>query len=112
MVARALERASAGQDALVDEVLKVARGRRAGGPCDRNVVLGAQAAFETLDPFAEDSGESFLLPLIELILDLVVELGFADQKVNHALCRFLRAQYDVGKIPEPCRDFVVPAAAV
>ena len=39
MVARAFERAGAHQHALVDEVLKVARGRGARGAGDRNVGL-------------------------------------------------------------------------
>jgi hypothetical protein len=43
VVARAFERASAGQDALVDQVLKVARGRGARSAGDRNVILSAQA---------------------------------------------------------------------
>lgn len=59
VVGRAFERASAGQDALVDEFLKVARGRGACSASDRNVILGAQAALEALHPFAEDPGKSF-----------------------------------------------------
>ena len=58
MVARALERAGAGEDAFVDEVLKiaraVARARR-----DRNVILSAEPSFETFDSFAEDSVRAF-----------------------------------------------------
>jgi len=78
MVARAFKRAGADQDAHVDEVLKVARGRGARGAGDRNVILGAQAALESLHPFPEDPGESVFLLLIEQTLDPVVELGFLD----------------------------------
>lgn len=78
MVARAFERAGAVQAALVNEVLKVARGRGSRGAGDRNVILGAQAALEAIHPLVEDPGESFFLPLIELTLDPVVELGFLD----------------------------------
>ena len=95
VVARAFECAGADEDALVDEVLKVARGGGARGARDRNIILGAQAALKTLHPFAEDPGESFFLPLIEPTLDPVVELGFLDQEVDHALCRVLRLQNSV-----------------
>src|SRR5918996_3123192 len=73
VVARAFERAGADQDALVNEILKVAGGRGARSAGDRNVILGAQAALEALHPFAENQGENFFLSLIELTLDFVVE---------------------------------------
>ena len=87
VVARAFERAGSDQDALVDEILKVARGRGARSTGDRNVILGAQAALEALHSFAEDPGESFFLPLIEPTLDPVVELRFLDQedRLTHLL---------------------------
>ncbi len=112
MVARAFERARADQDPLAHKVLKVARGRGARGTGDRNVILGAQAALEALHSFVEDPGESFFLPLIELTLDSVVELGFLDQEVDHTLRRVLRLQNSVCEISKPRRDFVVPAALV
>ena len=80
----------ADHDAIVDEVLNVTHGRGARGAGDRNVILGAQAALEALHPFAEDPGESFFLPLIELTLDPVVELRFLHREVDHALCRDAR----------------------
>src|SRR5882724_3231026 len=101
MVARALECASAGEDTFVDEVLKIACGSGAGGAGDRDVILSAEPSFETLDSFAEDSAESFLLPLIESILDSVVELGFLDQKFAHALGCFLRLQNGFAEIHQP-----------
>ena len=54
MVARAFKRAGADQDALVNDVLKIARCRGARGAGDRNVILGAQTALEVLHSLAED----------------------------------------------------------
>ena len=112
MIARAFERAGADQDALVDEVLKVASGRGARGAGDRNVILGAQAALEALHPFPENPCESLFLPFIEPTFDPLVELRLLDQEIDHALCRILRLQNRVGEIHKPRRDFVVPAALV
>jgi hypothetical protein len=41
VIARAFERTGADQDALVDEILRVGRGRGMRGARDRNVILGA-----------------------------------------------------------------------
>lgn len=71
------------QDPLVDEVVKIPGSRSARGAGDRNIVLGAQAAFEALHSFAENPG---LNGKAALPVDITPR-----HRIGSAKCKRLRA---------------------
>ena len=67
-----------GERALFDEILQVACGGRAGGLRDADIVVCAQAALESIDVFPKHAGQHFLLTLVQLSAQLLVQLRFGD----------------------------------
>ena len=53
--------ADPGERAFLDKILQVARGGGARGPCDGDVVVGAQATLEAVDALTEHAGDDFPL---------------------------------------------------
>ena len=82
MVAGVFELACPGQCSLGDKIVKVAGDGGSRCARDGDIILRAESAFEAVDAFTEHALEDFLLPLVELAAQAVVELCLFDNKLD------------------------------
>jgi hypothetical protein len=92
---------------LGDQILQVACRGRARGLGDADIVLGTQAAFESVEALAEHAGDDLLLARIELVAQPFMEFRLGDKELDAPEGGALRFEDGVGKIAEPPRDLVV-----
>ena len=74
--------AAAREGTDLDKVLQIPRSGRARCPGDRNIVLGAQTAIESIRPFAEHPLNRLGLPFVQLIAMPVIKMCLGDEEAH------------------------------
>src|SRR6266700_1017087 len=110
-IARMAQLSGFSQRALFDEVLQIPCRGGARSLRDADIIFSAQPALESVDAFAEHAGDRFVLALIQLATQLLVELRLCDVKIETLDRIALRFKDRLRKIRQPLRDLDVRVVA-
>src|SRR5882757_516437 len=105
MITRVPQLASFGERTLLNEVLQIPGRGGARGLGDSYIFFGAQAADETVDPFAKHAGNDFVLTFVQSAAQSFIEFRFRDVKINAFDGVVLGFEYRAGKILKPVCNF-------